>query len=114
MTQKARLNRLSRGREQTVIMFNGLPPREPGNLNESTIPYSPQRLDETRQAWDARIAALGRELYPQARFVYYPHMNGDISSMEAWLTTRNPPCLERGHKGATGSGGESRSRYPTP
>jgi hypothetical protein len=95
MSLKTRIAKLSRGREQTLIMLNALPPREyPGGMiarpHENTIPYTPRQEGETRQDWDARITALGRELYPRAEIVYYPHVCGDVSSMETWEATRNP------------------------
>lgn len=75
MTQKARLNRLSRGREQTLIRITGgLADMEPADgeaLAANQIPYTPRLEGETEGAWVARLEALGRELYPHARFVTY-------------------------------------------
>lgn len=73
MSLKRRINALSRGREQTLIrIIGGLPDRGPVEpLAENQIPYTPRRDGETERAWVARLEALGRELYPHARFVTY-------------------------------------------
>lgn len=92
MSLKSRIDRLSREREQSVIFWNGLPDREyPGmepKTYPNTIPYNPQRPGETDAAWTARIEALSRELFPQAALTFYPHTQGDTSSMATWMETR--------------------------
>ena len=94
MSLKTRMAKLSRGREQLIIFMNALPPMAypgaPARYYENTIPYTPRQEGESRKAWDNRITALGRELYPRAEIVYYPHMNGDVSSFERWHVTMKP------------------------
>ena len=92
MSLKSRIDRLSRGREQNILFSNGLPDREypgmPPKTHQNTIPYTPQDPNETDAAWTARIEALGRELFPQAEFTFYPHTGGDTSRMATWMETR--------------------------
>jgi hypothetical protein len=75
MSLKTRMAKLSRGREQTLIrIIGGLADREPADgeaLAANQIPYTPRLEGETEGAWVARLEALGRELYPHARFVIY-------------------------------------------
>ena len=75
MSLKSRMAKLSRGREQTLIrIIGGLADREPAEgeaLAANQIPYTPRLEGETEGAWVARLEALGRELYPHARFVTY-------------------------------------------
>ena len=75
MSLKTRMAKLSRGREQTLIrIIGGLADREPADgeaLAANQIPYTPRLEGETEGAWVARLEALGRELYPHARFVTY-------------------------------------------
>ena len=75
MSLKTRMAKLSRGREQTLIrIIGGLADREPADgeaLAANQIPYTPRLNGETDGAWVARLEALGRELYPHARFVTY-------------------------------------------
>ena len=75
MSLKSRMAKLSRGREQILIrIIGGLADREPADgeaLAANQIPYTPRLEGETEGAWVARLEALGRELYPHARFVTY-------------------------------------------
>ena len=75
MSLKSRMAKLSRGREQILIrLIGGLADREPADgeaLAANQIPYTPRLEGETEGAWVARLEALGRELYPHARFVTY-------------------------------------------
>ena len=75
MSLKSRMAKLSRGREQTLIrIIGGLADMEPADgeaLAANQIPYTPRLEGETEGAWVARLEALGRELYPHARFVIY-------------------------------------------
>jgi hypothetical protein len=93
MSLKSRIDRLSREREQAILFSNGLPSREypgmPPKTYPNTVPYTPQQPGETDAAWTARIEALGRELFPQAELVLYPHTGGDSYSMATWMATRD-------------------------
>ncbi len=72
MSLKARMARLSRGREQ-VLIVNSLPTPFP-TPGTGILPPTPQRDDETDEAWHARLHALGRQLFPRARLIEYPQL----------------------------------------
>lgn len=62
MSLKSRINHLSRGRVQ-VLVVNALP-IDPLPPNVGVLPNTPQREGEPDQAWHNRLAELGRRLYP--------------------------------------------------
>lgn len=62
MSLKSRINHLSRGRVQ-VLVVNALPV-DPLPANVGVLPHTQKREGESPQAWHNRLAELGRKLYP--------------------------------------------------
>lgn len=72
MSLKSRMAKLSRGREQ-VLLVNALPTPF-ASPDVGILPPTPKQDGETDAAWYARLHALGRQLYPCARMVAYPQI----------------------------------------
>lgn len=70
MTLKSRIDRLSRTREQ-ILIVNSLPDTAP---DVGILPLTPKLEGESNEAWYERLHALGRELFPRARIIAYPQI----------------------------------------
>lgn len=74
MSLKSRINHLSRGRVQ-ILVINSLPdPLDLPAHHIGVLPRTPQREGESEQAWHNRLAELGRKLYPNKQVIEHSQL----------------------------------------